>query len=280
MSELFGRSWELQVDTLLLKGLFPLPSLSIAFSVERTLKRAPNNASISIRNLSADTRKRLQSLGKVVFVSLSVGYQGDNFLIFKGDLREVRSVREGADWVTTISGGDGEKAMQAKRTSRAFPPGTNARDVIKALAGDLGVGTGNVDKATGGAKFEGTGANVFHSGYTASGNASRELTKMLDSTGYEWSIQDNTIQVLERGKGTQAAAVVLSAKTGLVGSPEPGSKGATVCTSLIQPGLNPGGLVKLESQQIQGTFRIERAAYQGESAGRSWYVDIEMREPR
>ena len=65
---------------------------------------------------------------------------------------------------------------------------------------------------------------------------------------------------------------------GLIGSPEPGTKGATVCTALLQPGLVPGAPVQLQSEYVSGTFRIERVSCSGDTSGRAWYADLEVRE--
>ena len=280
MTVLFGRSWELQVDTLLLKGEYGKPSLTISFEVERTLKRAPNNASVTIYNLSAEHRKRLQDLGDAVFVRLSVGYRGDNFQIFKGDLRDVRSTRQGPDWVTTITSGDGERAIQRRRTRRSFAPGAALEQVLKDVAGDLQVGLGNLVKGVSGAALEGTGSTRFHSGTTVSGNSARELDRLLRSAGYEWSVQDGEIQVLPRGQALKGQAVAIAPRTGLIGSPEPGTKGATVCTVLLQAGLVPGARVQLESAYTSGLFRVERVTNKGETSGQVWYADLELKQPK
>jgi len=62
-------------------------------------------------------------------------------LLFGGDLREVQSYREGPDWVTTLSSGDGDVAKK-KRVNKSFGPGTPLKFAIEQVASELGLGLG------------------------------------------------------------------------------------------------------------------------------------------
>ncbi len=272
MSELFGRRYELQIDDLKITGL------DVSFEVGKSLSaRTPNHAEVRVFNLAASTRKKLQELDDV-FVELRAGYEkGGLPVIFRGDLREAVSVREGTEWVTTINAGDGQKARKISRINRTFPPGTSVADVIVACGKALRIDMGNAQLQALRAKLRGSKSNRFANGYVATGDALSQLDRACRSCGIEWSIQDNELQLLVIGKPLEQAVVVLRADTGLVGSPERGSKGITHARCLMIPELYPGRSVKLDAQQLKGVYRIETTKHVGDTAAQDWYVELELK---
>lgn len=291
MTQLFGRAVSLQVGTIklttvaersldaLMESDVPASqvTLDLAFEVEKSLsERTPNSAQIQIWNLNAAHRKEIQE-SPTVFVDLSAGYESGMSLIFRGDLREAHSFRDGPDWVTTITAGTGDEATK-KRVRKSFAPGASVREVIAAAADALGVGLGNASKRLIAAKTKGNDSPVMWNGYTLYGNVKRELTRVLKSCGLTWSIQDGELQIIDMLGSTDDIVYLLSPETGLVGSPERGSKGATNVRSLILPDIYPGRRVKIESANVNGVFRVETARHTCDTAGRDWYCDMELKE--
>lgn len=267
---LFHRSYKLQVED------YDVTGLQVRFTVRRSLSsKTSNRAEIEVVNLSEATRKRLHAM-HAVFCSLEAGYRGATSLIFRGDLVEAWSSREGTDWFTTITSDDGGKARKSKRASFSFPPGTSLERIITGVAGSLGVGRGNVDAIAKGARYVGTKLATVTKGYTASGDAIAALDRAARSAGYEWSIQDNELQFLQVGSTTSDAPVLLTPDTGLVDSPELGKDEHVKARALIIPGLYPGRQVELQSRHTTGVFRIETTTHHGDYNGQNWYCDLEL----
>lgn len=296
MGELFRRSYRLTLEDVAIENL------DITFTVERTLKKQPNNASIQIFNLDPDRRQRIEERG-VARVVLEAGYEvpdgtprgqyADRSLIFAGDLREVYSRQEGADMVTTVESGDGEKKHRSARVHQSFAPGTQIKTVIKECAKAMGVGLGNLS-ALGQVEFPKVGA-VFPCGTVLDGSAAEELDGLLRSAGLEYSIQNGVLQITTRRKELAGEAVVLGPGTGLVGSASISSDLTMKCQCLMIPDVFPGRKIKVLSEELfseilsiqsrgrdrrhlngfAGFFRVNKAQYTGDFAGNDWHINIE-----
>jgi hypothetical protein len=270
MTVLFERKVRVQVDD------FVIEDLDVAFEIGKSLSaKTPNSAEIRIWNLNAEHRKRLQELEKV-YVSLEAGYVGGTSLLFRGDLRDVLSTREGTDWITTITSDSGRRARK-RRILKSFAPGATVEDVLKAAAKAMGVNLGNTAAKTVSAKIQGTQASKFFNGYALAGAIEAELDRLARSCGLEWSIQDDELQFLDQGMPLQELGIKLSPKTGLIGSPEPGNKGITEARCLMIPDLFPGRRIQIMSEHVTGIYRAETTKHVGDTAGHDWYVDLELR---
>lgn len=273
MTRLFDRRYRLQLDTI------QVEELNVAFSVVRTLRRRPGRSEVKVWNLSETHRRQVEELRPgQVYVELHAGYADGITRIFRGRLHRAQSVRQGANWVTSVTSRDGRGASSA-RTSRSFRAGTSIATVARGVVADMGVDEGNVgdDDAL---SFEGS-AGVFAGGATVVGNAAEQLDGILASTGREWSIQDEAVQVLRRGHALTRPAVRLAAETGLRDDPGPtrDERGRLHCRVDLIPDITPGALVSVESALHRGTFRVEQVTYKGELDGADWHIDLVCAEP-
>ncbi|NBP03538.1 MAG: hypothetical protein EBU90_26285 [Proteobacteria bacterium] len=258
----FGRRWRVQV------GDLDVSDLDIAFEIKRTLRARPGEAKIKIFNLGSPHRAALTTARRPI-VQLDPPP-----LLFRGDARKIEVERDGSDWVTSITAGDGEYAIRTARASTSFAPGTTLADAIRSLGTAMGVGVGNLSSANSAT------STVLLEGAVARGPASAELTRLCASAGLSWSVQDGILQLLPIGRALSRVAVSLSPSTGLVESPQR-SRGSTVkAKALLLPDLVPGRLVALESEAVRGVFRLEEVSYAGETRGTDWYADLTLRPPR
>jgi hypothetical protein len=292
-----------------------LTGLDVRFRVQRTLKPEQDTLQLSIWNLNQEHRAALQrhasptaAAGQVVKaktlkasakahaaaavqVRLEAGYLPPPLgsdttallneigatsnalpLIFGGDVREIWTTREGTDWVTTLTAGDGDTA-NTKRVNKSFGPGTPLRFAIEQVCSELGLGLGQLPKEIASAALW-DGGRQFPSGIVLSGHGFTQLTRLLTTAGYRWTVQDGEIVVVKRGSSF-GTAVLLTPKTGLVGSPTPANDGRVSATSLLQPDLVPGRQVEFRAEHVTGHYLVETAAYVGERASQDWYVEIE-----
>lgn len=287
-AELFDRRVRVVVHRLEVTGL------RVAFQVSRSLRKNPNTCEVRIWNLNRDHRRQLQEQQSIP-IRLEAGYKipplGDAAsaaldaigisstldtqlpVLFNGDLRRAFTTREVGDLITTINGGDGEKAGQEQRVRTSYRPGLRWRKLLTDLAKSAGVGLGNALSALGDiSDFE------ISSGVSLSGSSMDQLDSMLQAQGFEMSIQNGDLQLLGGGKALAGTAVVLSEATGLVDTPEPGSDGKTKVRALLQPGLEPGRLVKLVSKNVNGSFRVEEWNAIGDTFAQDWFAELEVAE--
>jgi len=268
--ELFDRRVSVQVDTLRLDGF------DLTFDITKSLSpKTPNTAELRVWNLNAAHRKQLQELERV-YVSIEAGYASGTSLLFRGDLRDVVSVRDSADWITTITSDSGRRARK-QRIVKSFAPGSTVGEVLNAAAKAMGVRLGNSAQRVVNAKISGTHATAFFNGYALAGAIEYEIDRLARSCGLEWSVQDDELLFLDYGEPLAQLAVKLTAETGLVGSPEPGNKGIVEVRTLIVPDLYPGRRVEVQSEHVRGMFRVETTKHSGTTFGRDWYVDLQLK---
>jgi hypothetical protein len=267
---ILGRSWRLQVGALDLSGL------DMSFTVKRSVhSERPGTCELKVHNLSETHRAELTTLRRPVVI-LSAGYGDAPPLVFRGDARKVTVVRDAPTWTCAVTAGDGEYAIRTARASVSFSEGATLVDAVRSLARSLGVGVGNTEAQLAGL----TVGDLFPEGTVVRGPVARELTRLCESAGLSWSVQEGVLQVLPIGRALSRVAVELAPDSGLVGSPERGKGSAVKCKALLIPDLVPGRLVSLASEVIRGTFRIESAEYTGDTRGNEWYADLTLRSPR
>ena len=271
MSALYGRVVNVRLAA---KGAVygvDLSNLDCTFKVKKNLKPEPNTCELRLYNLATDTRKQLET-PKSLILALSAGYPGKVSQLFLGEVRSGHSFRDGPDIITEVSTGDSEKEIQRAHISQSIGPKVPVSVALVAAARALGVGLGNVPTAA--AKLAATGKAFFGQGSVLFGPAADVLTDICESADLEWSVQDNVLQILDKGKALEDKAVLLTPATGLIGSPTIDNKGLVEATALIQPDLRPGRKIAFDaiSFKMSQGFRIESCEYTGDTAGNEWYV--------
>jgi len=285
MAELWGRVWSLQVGTLRVEGAAPrdrgedLYSLAVEFSVKKSLRREPNEAEITLWNLSREHRAALAAMEADADTVLRVGYHDTGLeQIFSGDLRASPAEWDGPQVKVTLEGSDGGTAYRSARIQRSFAPGTSVYTVLAAAVDALGVGRGNLPQLRDQIRLTSTG-NTYPGGTTLSGPARDEINRIVRGCGGSWSIQNGVFRLRLRGP-SQATALRVSPRTGLVGSPTQATdRGVTTVSAkvLMLPGLYPGRVVQIQSREIEGNYEIHRVEYTGETRGQEWGATLELR---
>lgn len=281
--------------------------LRFEFVVEKSASETLNSSTVRIYNLSPASRKLVERPNNAVIVK--AGYRQDigPVTIFVGIVRRALTTRENTDWVTELELDDGLIAYQGSKTSRLFPSGVAGIDVLKGVSSQFGLPVRplppDISKKT------------YPTGFSTCGRTREAMAKVCDYLGLEWSIQNQEIQIVKKGGVVKQSAVVLSAETGLIGSPaleartmtdkqaaksgistsqsgvivkgtKVGSGGNTntrlevqgyKVVSLLQPRIEPGGYVQLKAVGIDGFFRVEAVTHKGDTGGQEWTSEVSLR---
>lgn len=254
--------------------VFEIEDLHFTFNVEKNLKNEPNTCECTIYNLSERSRVEFDTVGGKF--SLLAGYEDATAMVFYGDVTKVDHSRDGADWVTKIQAGDGQRSRKWARVSQTFKGGALVAEVGRVTGSVMGIDPGNLEEKLAGR------VEQYATGHVASGNASREFDKVMLRLGYLWSVQDGRLQVLRPGEATTETIAVLSPSTGLVGSPEHGTatgkgKPATLkARALLTPTILPGRRVQLEDCSAAGLYRVLKVSHSGDTHGSDWFTTLEM----
>lgn len=277
MTTLFRRRIELSVDTLKIN-----PELRIKGKVGKTYKPEPNTCEIQIYNLTPEHRAQLSRV-KNPQVKLAAGY-GDGsdgvMQLFYGHAIYVKhEVDNDGNVITTVSTTDGGEKKQKARVNVSFGRNTKTGTVLRRIVDALGLNPGNTAKVAT-ILDSGATANIYLEGTMVSGSAADELSHLLRSCGYDWSIQDETIAIRKQGAAADGFAVALSPDSGLIESPSVSNKGVCSGTCLIfkaGAGLDlvPGRLINLKSKFVSGQFILAKTDFDFDNYSDPWYCAFE-----
>lgn len=283
----------------LVVGELDLSNLDMVFKCVKTIKPEPNTLDLSIYNLQESSRDYLMGSGgrfatqkKNISSSLhgkgfagdkhvcrlEVGYsQADVHQIFLGEIRSCYSMVRGPDIITTLSTGDGDKAIQTSRCAVPHGPQIPLETALRAIVTTLGVGEGNLDLAISRLKTRGI-TSIYPRGGVAYGSSWKELQSFARSAELEISIQDGALMILDKGKPLEGKAIRIAPNSGLLESPSIDSDGTVTAKCFIIPQLRPGAKVAFDSLQVKGGYRILRCEWSGDTRSPDWFCTISCRK--
>ncbi len=284
-----------------------LSEMRFRFKIQQSDYERPNTAEIRVYNLSKDTVKEITKGAKVEFtrVVLQAGYQNAAFgVIFDGTIKQYRIGRENAtDTYLDILAAHGDEEYNFGVVNKTLAAGYTQNDVIKASAEAMSL---KVDtKSSEG--MESTGGTVPNPrGKVMFGMARAHARNAATTMGSTWSIQDRKVVVTPLQGYREGEAVVLNARSGMIGIPEQTDQGIQV-RCLLNPKLKIGGLVQIDNESINktvaqqssalpagqmrydsikgqpiflaniaddGFYRLYVVEYIGDTRGRDWYCDL------
>jgi hypothetical protein len=298
---LFGRAYRLSVGDVEISNL-ESESLRITFEIERTKKSLgnPNRADVAVYGFSRETRDRLaamaaggwvnliptiaekraakKTLPPGITIKLEAGWDGTVEQIFLGALREVHSEFVGTDRITTFGAADSERELKLAKVRLSLKKGTPVTEVVRQLASALGVKEGNASSVV--PRLGAAELIALQQPLHLIGCAGEELDWFVRSCGYEWSIQDGALQIVQTGKAVDVpgrSSPVFTPDTGLIGEAKVDSSGIVSGVALLSANLVPGRAFRIESKAVTGNFRAIKTVHRGDShaAGQSWVTEFE-----
>jgi hypothetical protein len=245
-----------------------IDGLRIQFEIEKNSESTPNPAVIKIYNVSAITRGMFEDKGTKIrlfagYLGLSpeaiagtgIGSSSTVSLLYVGDIDKVSNKLSAPDIITEIELKDGGNVYRNARLEKGYPRNVSVDQVVTEISKKLGLPISNK---------EGIPQKNYSKGLTLSGLVKDHLDMLGKTHGFDWSIQDETLQFTPKDKATRADAILLNPKTGLIGSPSRTDKGVEF-QSLLQPSLLPGRRVVVESKFLKGTFVLGKVVHSGDS---------------
>jgi len=264
-----------------------LSELRIKFVVKQWDIQTPNSLSARVYNVSDQTAQLVKD--EFTRVVLQAGYDGGNYgVIFDGTIVQARRGRESAtDTYLDILAADGDEAYNFAILNASLAAGATPKDradlSFKAMA-EHNVGTGYIADLSGGG---------LPRGKVMFGMARDELRKIAATTGTTWSIQDGKVQIVPVTSYLPGEAVVLTARTGMIGLPEQTADGIKV-RSLLNPRIKSAARVQIDNKSIQnaeldlrytainffprvtddGFYRVIAVDHSGDTRGNDFYSDM------
>lgn len=280
-----------------------LSELRIKFSIKRSDNQTPNTADIRVYNLSEDTALKIfktlsagsidSSTGLVAnrgHVILQAGYQGNYGVIFQGNIKQIILGRESAtDTFMDISAGDGANAYNYAIVNTTIRKGSTSMEQLVAASkpmGAQGVTLGSIGTMP---------TSQLVRGKSMFGNSKDHIRRIAQTTNQGWSIQDGKITFIPKKSYLPVSAVVLTSKTGMIGTPQQTNQGVNV-KCLLNPLIQPGSRIKIDNKSVakfklnltvvlsaenypapltaDGVYYVLIAEHSGDTRGIEWYTTI------
>jgi hypothetical protein len=271
-------------------------SLRITFDIERTTAEKPNRSRITIYNLSPETRALMEKPDNKCVLYAGYTESDGPQLMFTGNVTFAFTQRDGPDFATTIELGDGHVPLRDTVISVGMGKGASAHQIMGNVASQMGVPLNLADGAP---------DRSWAHGLSFYGPARVILGKVASATGLEWSMQNEALQVIERGGTTSRKAIVIGPDSGMIRSPQRRREGAKQVAqvkdqtpgsnqhiktvtgerpmyngwqvdTLLMPTINPGDTVKLESLAATGFFRVDTVKHMGDSFRGDWRSQFDL----
>jgi len=287
VTQLFGRAarvtvWEPQPATFFsdptATNALVIEKLRIEFEVVRSTDKEPDTCELKITNAADDTRARLHK--KPLRVRLEAGYGTDLSTLFVGDLIHGASKLDGTDWVTTVQVGDGLRAFRQARVAQSFREGTTAYAALKSVADAMQFSLPVALLDDSDLKSQ------FAAGITLHGQASTQLTRLLEPFGFRWCVQNGRLVVLRDSESTTGTAIVVDKTSGLIGSPETGAPTKeqkipiTTIKTLLNDQILPGKVIQLTSREHKAAlFKVVKTTITGDTFGGD-FINTTEAKPR
>jgi hypothetical protein len=287
----FGRTCTLLVSSKAGKGL-DLSQLRIRFNVKKSGIMTPNVADIRVYNMDPVTANTIGVNKQYNQVTLQAGYVGNYGVIFKGNIKWTFQGRESA--TTTfldMAAGDGDSAYNYAVVNQPVAAGSQPIDQLK-LALNSMAGSGIGQNYIGDLPL-----NQLPRGKVMFGNARDIINNLAMSNNFRWSIQDGQVVFVSQNSYLPGTAVVLTSKTGMIGTPEQTITGIT-CKCLLNPKLKIHGRAQINNASVKafkinflevgseantpvplradGTYYILVAEHIGDTRGQEWYTNLQL----
>lgn len=242
MQDKFGRNYVLSVQSNDASGttITVQPPFTVEFDVTRKHFSSANEASLRIYNLGKNTRAQIRKdrddPGTLKQVSFQAGYNNSLNNILNANVTQAWSVREGNNFITTITGFEGGYAYSNGVFDGEFPKNTARVTIIENIIsslGQFGVSVGSIGSFPG---------NIAR-GNSFSGNAVDILQEL---TGGAFFIDNGKAHCLNYNEALSGDILVINAQTGLLGTPVRENRTFSF-EMLFEPRLQIGQLIQLQS---------------------------------
>lgn len=233
------------------------------------IRPQPNPCHIEIFNLSPANRAIL-SRYKNAPVCLKAGYKNSIGVIFQGDMIRCTHLKETTSWKTILANGDGALASATKRTNKSYAKGTPIKAIVEDLIKQIGLPSHSLHELK---EIDGR----LKRNLSLSGSPMSKLTSILSSFNINASIQNQTLQIRRESTPLQKEAIVLSAQSGLVASPEINADGMMTIRSVLMADFLPGRLVSVDSALFKGFAIIKTVRFSGANFGNTWEAEMECK---
>lgn len=282
---LYNRTGEITIGKPGERGVV-ITGLNFSFDFKKTITSEMNPGTLMIYNLSQSTSQAIHELETVCIVKVGYSEAEGPVELFRGYVSKVSGSRNGPDYITNLELRDGYQELKSSKFAKSYSKNTSLDVVVGDIVKSLGLPKGFEERLVNIARTK------LKRGMSFNGLSKDALTDISAVAGIEWSVQSGKLKLLEKGKSDGTQSVYLSKNTGLIRSPERTSD-ITVgkdaagkdkkqvgwkIESLLMPRIEPGNLIRVYSNRIQGDFKVITVQHTGELLGSDITTVLEVVE--
>lgn len=239
MANKFARNYELTTMTSGGESLVIKPPFTLDFNIVRSTLADVSSSTFKIYNLGKSARNLLREdkgdFDKNKNIILKAGY-GENLTeVFKGNLSNGFSYRQGTNFITDLTCQDGGYAVVNSVFERSYPKNTQYRSIVKNMAESLApsVTVGSIGEISGST----TKGNSF------SGSPIALINELVGNSIF---IDKEKVNILNDSEVLDDPIFVIKPQTGLLATPTRHFTWVNV-EMLFEPRISVGARVQLES---------------------------------
>ena len=251
--------------------------LKVSWTTKKATTGTPATATIKIYNAAPDSIQAMQDRQSVI--ELWVGYSGRNAagaldpnrigplkLIWRGNPVPfgVKVESQPPNTVMTVEASDGGAITSTGYVSISFATQTTPAQVLQEALRQTGIPADSVSYPM---------SPVFDGGFRFQGRVVDLFQRLAVATGNTWYIRDGAF-VFAGGDEAAGEIVLIASTTGMVGSPTPKSDGSVEVKILINPAVRVGGLVEVQSVQVNGVYKVQTLESEGDSREGPFYMKL------
>jgi hypothetical protein len=227
---------------------------------------------------------RLKALLENYIVEVWAGYGTDLRLLFRGDIVSMRAqVRDGLDYVTELTLGDGFVVLNEQNMAATFGVGVTPANLL-AFAGALADATQSEPKMRAAIALVAPNAASakMANGWVAQGRPITMIRDIADMLNLQWWYQNGQIYFVRRNEALPDFAIGLDAAQNLLSEPQKRSESGLDTqffefTAILTPLVHPGRAVQITRLDGSTLFgRVLEASYSGDTHGDNWTVTALM----
>jgi len=255
----FTRNYELRVEKEDGNELTVTLPFTLQLDITRNTLTSANVCQLRIYNLSERNRNQIRfnssDYGKFRKIELRAGYGKNLPRIFRGNISQAWSVREGTNFITQIECYDGGFAFNTGFTEDSFPAGTPKKAIITKLASGLPeLELGAIGSYPG----------VTTRGTVISGNTAAALDEL---TGGGFFVDDGKANALGTNEYIQLpnSLLYINSTSGLLGTPVL-EQTIVRFDMIFEPTLNVGYKIALDSStgvNFNGDYKVTAVKHRG-----------------
>ena len=252
-------------------------AIRINFNIEKADCENPNNARFSLWNLNPQHLAMLNE--KDCVVQLRAGYGNHMSLCFTGVITFINTIMDGGDRETILEACDGRVALRDTYVSLSYSGVVSGRTVVNDIAAQMGLAVTHSHNVV--------LADIPH-GFSFVGLGRVGLDKAVASSGAQWQIYNGVLQIKNHRDTMNRQVYTLSAETGLIRIPKRitfseaesgvGDEMGWEVDYLLNGAIGIGDFVHLDSNRVQGHFRVRSIEMNGDSLQGEWICTARLIE--